>query len=117
MAFFFYKDQLESPTNKTAQGHLKEIILGELLEVWLGGPKRDIFLTKKKKKILLSSMEKGRFCISCNRHICQFNFFSQLTLSLSKIELIKKKKKKKKKKTTTTTTMKDSPTIKPRYAY
>ena len=50
MAFFFYKDQLESPTNKTAQGHLKEIILGELLEVWLGGPKRDIFLTKKKKK-------------------------------------------------------------------
>ena len=43
-------------------------------------------------------MEKGRFCISCNRHICQFNFFSQLTLSLSKIELIKKKKKKKKKK-------------------
>ena len=56
--FFFYKGQLESPTNKTAQGHLKEIILGELLEVWLGGPKRDIFLTKK-KNIFLSSMEKG----------------------------------------------------------
>ena len=50
MVFFFNKDQLESPTKKTAQGHLKEIILGELLEVWLGGPKRDIFLTKKKKK-------------------------------------------------------------------
>ena len=40
---FFLKGQLESSTNKTAQGHLKEIILGELLEVWPGGPKRDIF--------------------------------------------------------------------------
>ena len=70
---FFYKDQLESPTNKTAQGHLKEITLGELLEVWLGGPKRDIFLTKK-KKILLSSMEKGRFCVFCNRHIRRVHY-------------------------------------------
>ena len=36
--------------------------------------------------------------------LSQFMFFSQLTLSLSKIEYKKK-------------TMKDSPTIKPRYAY
>ena len=65
---------LQRPTRKPNQQNSPRPLEGNYFGGTFGGvawrAQARYFFNQKKKKILLSSMEKGRFCVSCNRHIC-----------------------------------------------